>query len=471
MGRDILLSRWIKQIKQTGGAITLLLGSMTLTLTPGAAAEICDAAEDCAQPNQTAAVHQLAGSDAGARQPELGLEFELEGASSSAIDLQRPAQAESEAFIVKLEAGQPDLAEIQLGEPSQWDLTQTQLALNVIVPDTSDSTGKTRGYLVQQTMDDLERSKLEVAETAPVAVARSVKELVQPVAAADTVAQSEPAPESATETEEDERNPWRVEIQPYFFVPFDLSGDISIGNELEFNNEFGSGEGEDRFPVTFDFNLGLSDFLELDLTQLLWLAGRLEVWNDDVGLGLIVQGAYSKIGVEQEFDRFDVDLSTETIAVDVALGYNFGGPIPLREVDQAELDGVDEDAEIYPSLGFELFGGARYGSITQEVEFDPGPDFDFGPEWFEPLVGGRITFNLSEDLSFGVRADTSITTSGTSDENWNLFIGIDWQLSPNFSLRPAYRFYSLTVREDGRFGERKVSLDAQGLWLGLVFTF
>jgi opacity protein-like surface antigen len=437
---DILFNQCLQR---TGGFATVLLGSVILA-TGAVAAETCDA-DHCAESQDVATSTPVTILNASSNLSEP----QLEPASFAATDLQPSdsVQIDFTAFTVKPDLS-PSLA-VYPDDPAQWDLNQVKIAADSGLLKPAISADRS-----SEPLTPLENTAL--TDTPTLLANRSI----------DTAA--EPAEDEAAEEKNDERDPWRVEIQPYLFIPFDISGDVILGEDLDFNDEFGDDDSEDRFPVEIDFNLGLSDFLELDLTQLLWFAGRLEVWNDDVGLGLIVQGAYSKIGVEQEFDRLEVDLSTETISVDVALGYNFGGPVPLRSVDQDEFA---EDAEVYPSLGFELFGGARYGSITQKVEFDPGPDIDFGPEWFEPLVGGRITFNLSETLSFGVRADTSITTSDTSDENWNLFVGLDWQLSPNFSLRPAYRFYSLTVREDGPLGGRKVALEAQGLWLGLVYQF
>ncbi|MCU0526915.1 MAG: hypothetical protein MUF72_19060 [Elainella sp. Prado103] len=445
-------------MQHTGGVATALLSSIILA-AGAVAAETCDA-DHCVESQDVETSTPVT-----ILNPSIALpEPQLEAASFAAIDLQPSSHPEQIKFTAfPIESASSNSSAMLFSDPEQWNLDQVKVTSEPVVLNSAIPANPFSYPLTTP-----ENITFEIADTsAPLDNRSTAKAFYRPI---DTPANAEPVEESETEVEEveTERNPWRVEIQPYFFIPFDLSGDVIIGEDLEFNNRFGNNGDEDRFPVDIDFNLGLSDFLELDLTQLLWLAGRVEVWNDDVGLGLMVQGAYSKIGVEQEFDRFEVDLSTETVSVDVALGYNFGGPVPLRSVDQDELA---EDTEVYPSLGFELFGGGRYGSITQTVEFDPGPEIDFGPEWFEPLVGGRITFNLSETLSFGVRADTSITTSDTSDENWNLFVGLDWQLSPNFSLRPAYRFYSLTVREDGPLGGRKVSLNAQGLWLGLVFQF
>lgn len=239
-----------------------------------------------------------------------------------------------------------------------------------------------------------------------------------------------------------------------------------IGDDSEINDRFDlDSNGDGLLPAKINFERDLSDFLDLDFSNFLWLAGRVEVWNDDVNLGLIVQSSYANIGLEQERDLFDIDLRTELFTLDVALGYHLG-TVPLRSIDESE----DAD-DVFPSLTFEIFGGGRYGSITQDVDFDPGPDFEFEPDWFEPFVGGRVALNVSDRIALGVRADSSLGIGDGSDQNWNILVGLDWQLSRNFSLRPAYRIYQLTVREDGRFGDREVSLRAEGLWLEAVFQF
>lgn len=271
---------------------------------------------------------------------------------------------------------------------------------------------------------------------------------------------------------EDEENGWRFEFQPYLFVPFSVDGKVVVGDEAKINSdrpsdrpseEILSGERRERLPVDIDIDLDLGDFFDFNFNQLLWLAGSFEAWRGDVGF--ILDGAYTKIGIEESGQRIDIESDTEIITADLALGWHLG-TVPLGTVDKQS-----SSKEYFPSLSFEIFGGVSYGSITETVDFNPGPKFEFGPDWFEPLLGGRVKLNLAQNLALAVRAETSIPTDSDIKENWDVLLGLDWQLSRSFFLRPAYRFYKLSVEQDGRLGEREVTLRAEGLWLGLGWKF
>jgi len=86
---------------------------------------------------------------------------------------------------------------------------------------------------------------------------------------------------------------WRVDLSPYFYLPYDVSGDATIAGQ------------------TSSFELDTSDLLDLLSFA---LSGRLEVWKGD--FGLILDGYYVNLDDDGNVDtpgplpinaRVDVD--------------------------------------------------------------------------------------------------------------------------------------------------------------------
>lgn len=337
--------------------------------------------------------------------------------------------------------------------------------------------------------------------------------------------------QASSNGDETQTSPWRFEFQPFLFVPFSIDGDIVIGDNLEVDRAFYvdlltgalanvlrnrvsgdrlenalentleriplerlpneiSGElanelqlqlterlqtrieqrvrntlnrfPRDLLPATVDFNLGLSDLLDLDLNELLWLAGRFELWYEDVGV--FTQNSFSKIGFNSGNDLVSVDVDIELFTGAAGLAWRIGTISPGSASPSTT-------APAYPALTVDVFGGVNYGDLTQTVDFSPGPEFKFDPDWFEPMIGGRFALGLSDEITVGVRAETSIGLRGGTSENWEVLVGLDWRLSENFSLRPAYRIYKISLSDEGNLGTTRLDLTAEGLWLGFAFNF
>jgi len=337
------------------------------------------------------------------------------------------------------------------------------------------------------------------------------------------------------EESEDEPNPWRFEFEPYLFIPFSIEADIVVGDDAAVNRAFlldqltqqilealeGQVTGDrvtgdrirnaveaalgcdinclpdilpdlvgdelqidisnalreqietraesvlNRFPegslpVEVNASLGLSDFLEFNFNELFWLAGRFELWYGDVGL--FTQNAVSKIGLFDDERNIDVDIDIDLFGGEAGFLWRVGTG-SLRTTD------VDTDDPLYPTLTLDLMGGVRYGDLQQTVDFDPGPEFTLQADWFEPMVGTRIAFALSDAFALTARAATSFISGGDTTENWEVLLGANWRLSRNFYLRPAYRIYSIGFSDEGSVGTRSLNLTAEGLWLGFAFVF
>ena len=152
--------------------------------------------------------------------------------------------------------------------------------------------------------------------------------------------------------------------------------------------------------------------------------------------------------------------------VDFGLGYRLL-KLPLAE-DQSRM------------LTGDILGGGRYHYLKQEIELSAvhpilgpiGTTLGGSEEWVEMIVGGRIRFDVFENLAIGVRGDIGGFGIGSgSDLTWNVVAGIDWRFRENMSLKIGYRYMEIDYERHS--GSEKFGLDAQmkGPIIGLTITF
>ena len=216
-----------------------------------------------------------------------------------------------------------------------------------------------------------------------------------------------------------------------------------------------------QVPIKVDFNIGLGKILEFD--KILELGTRLEAWNGDIGL--IFQGVYAEMGLTENGSEIDINFNTELLTSEVSLAWHLG-TLPLTNVKEDS-----NSNSVYPSLDFEVYGGARFGYLNIDFGFDPGPDINYRPDWFDPAVGAQIQLNLADNLALTTRGGTSITGGSEAPVNWDLLIGLDWQVSRDLTLSAGYRLYQLKVKKEGDYGTSTVKMTSQGMRLGLAWSF
>jgi len=141
--------------------------------------------------------------------------------------------------------------------------------------------------------------------------------------------------------------------------------------------------------------------------------------------------------------------------------------------------GQDNDQK----LSFDLLGGGRYMNLEGEVDVRTGgplagPGLAIGrtfgrrEEWVDPIVGGRLRWDIDEKLAAAVRFDFGGFNIGNgSNLTWNLLAGIDYKLKENMSLKAGYRI--LDIDYDSGSGTNEFGLDAQfrGPIFGLTIKF
>ncbi|WRH67062.1 MAG: hypothetical protein RSE13_00795 [Planktothrix sp. GU0601_MAG3] len=216
-----------------------------------------------------------------------------------------------------------------------------------------------------------------------------------------------------------------------------------------------------QVPIEVDFNIGLGKILDFD--KILELGTRLEAWNGDIGL--IFQGVYTELGLTEKGSQIDIDFNTELLTSEISLAWHLG-TLPLTSVKDSS-----KPNSVYPSLDFEVYGGARFGYLNTDFGFDPGPDINYRPDWFDPSLGAQIKLNLADNLAITTRGGTAITGGSEAPVNWDLLIGLDWQVSRDLTLSAGYRLYQLKVTKEGDFGTSTVKTTSQGMRLGLGWSF
>jgi opacity protein-like surface antigen len=240
---------------------------------------------------------------------------------------------------------------------------------------------------------------------------------------------------------------WEVQFTPYFWVA-DLEGDATLRGRTG--------------PV----DVGFSDIWDnLDFG----LMGRVEAWQGK--WGLYFDGLYMDLGAEFSTPQglVSTDIDFKMIMLEFGIGHR------LWETQVGE--------ETNQKLSFDFLGGGRYMNLKGEVDVITngplsglglaiGSTFSRREEWVDPIVGGRLRWDIDEKLATVVRFDFGGFGIGEgSNLTWNLLAGIDYQLSKNMSLKAGYRIFDIDY--DSGSGSNEFGLDAQfrGPILGLTYSF
>jgi opacity protein-like surface antigen len=245
--------------------------------------------------------------------------------------------------------------------------------------------------------------------------------------------------EQNTENALKNSNQWNIEFTPYFWAA-ELKGDATLRGRTG--------------PVEKSFSDLLDD---LDIAFM----GRAEAWKGE--WGLFVDGIYMDLGAEFSTPQGLVSADI----VEFGLGYHLWETQVGKEESQ--------------KLSFDLLGGGRYMNLEGEVDIvvggplaglGLGRTFGRREEWVDPIVGGRLKWDIDEKLAAAVRFDFGGFDIGDgSSLTWNLVAGIDYKLKENLSLKAGYRIFDLDY--DSGSGNKEFGLDAQfrGPIFGLTILF
>jgi hypothetical protein len=83
--------------------------------------------------------------------------------------------------------------------------------------------------------------------------------------------------------------------------------------------------------------------------------------------------------------------------------------------------------------------GGRYFKSESEYREDPDQIKKGKQSWIDPIIGGRMTWEMTKRLAFTTRADVGGFGVGSEFE-WNLMAGIGYRLS-NITFMVDYRIW------------------------------
>ena len=121
--------------------------------------------------------------------------------------------------------------------------------------------------------------------------------------------------------------------------------------------------------------------------------------------------------------------------------------------------------------GAELIVGGRY--FKSEVEFEYRDDSDSikkgKQSWIDPIIGGRISWDMTKHLVFITRVDIGGFGIGSEFE-WNLMAGVGYRLS-NITFLGAYRIWYAKYENGSGDNLFVYDLTTSGPGLAMVIHF
>lgn len=173
---------------------------------------------------------------------------------------------------------------------------------------------------------------------------------------------------------------FELTLTPYVWLP-SISGDIGTG------------------PVTTSVDVCFTEVLQ-EATCVIGVFGRVEGWWDR--LGFYVDGGYTAIRVDGSTPiGTDVSVTSKLGIVDFGL---------LLEVADWQLGEKDSGS----GLELDAYVGGRYMYVGVDVDLQILPDQSASESWVDPVVGGRVIWDLNRKWSiiasgdvggFGVASD------------------------------------------------------------------
>ena len=141
---------------------------------------------------------------------------------------------------------------------------------------------------------------------------------------------------------------------------------------------------------------------------------------------------------------------------------------------------ADWDCDNGQSLHLDVLGGARYWDVAIETTLSITPGLlellpssvtlNGDESWLDPIVGGRVRWDVSDRLTFGVRGDIGGFGVG-SDFSWNVLGVVEYEFAPNVALIAGYRALAVDYTEGAGADAFEFDVTLHGPILGLAIRF
>ncbi len=202
-----------------------------------------------------------------------------------------------------------------------------------------------------------------------------------------------------------------------------------------------------------DFELNLRDALKvLDFTA----TGRFEAWNGR--FGLIAEGHY--LGISE---------NGETVAggeVVVDVDQSWIGLLAAYRVSEGSLSNGQ-------AFSFDVQGGARYNRIQQKINSTGPAALDLGgtKTWWEPVVGARFSWGMSEKWSGSVLVDAGGFGVNGNDLQWSATLGFEKKFNDQTALVFGWRYYEIDYSTSTSTGTFGYDVSQTGPFIGISHQF
>ena len=247
-------------------------------------------------------------------------------------------------------------------------------------------------------------------------------------------------PSAAAEEKPDENGGWEFQVAPYIWG-ISLDGDVTVsGNEG-------------------DLDLSFHDIWdELNIAGMLSFDARKGRW------GFLGDAVAANLGKDTKVDGIKID-PTVKLALLMAGGFYELGTWKLSDTAGKDV----------PTVTLDAYAAVRYTYLDIDLDLKGVGDASGDKDWFDPLIGTRAFFDLSEHWTlalwgdvggFGVGSDFTWGAMGTIGYRFRLF-------SEKNNVRVAGGYRAIYQDYTDGSGDDKFKWDVtfHGPILGLVIEF
>jgi hypothetical protein len=234
--------------------------------------------------------------------------------------------------------------------------------------------------------------------------------------------------------------------------------------------------------------LGASDWI-VQVTPYLWASGmegaispfeRAPTVDVDVPFSEVWDhlnfGGFVNVWARRDRFVFSGDLMYVNLS-----GADTVGPLP-NLAPEVELDASLDSIQFYaagqvgyrlvdtPQFTFDALAGGRFwyisNDLTLELQGVGRRSFDEDFSWFDPLVGARAFYNITDKLSVMGQADIGGFGVG-SELTWSVLGTFNYVFNDHWSASAGYKYMSVDYDDDGLVFD----VDMSGPVIGVTYRF
>ena len=209
--------------------------------------------------------------------------------------------------------------------------------------------------------------------------------------------------------------------------------------------------------TTAELDVGFIDILK-ESDSLFALQGHFELNNGT--WGVFIDPTYAALTMSGDVGPIEIDVEFDYTLVE------FGATYLVASWPQGE--GRESTLE--------ALAGGRYTSLDVDLDLTArafGTTISGGQDWIDPFVGGRVSFALSDDVTFLLRGDIGGFGVG-SDFTYNVVGLIGWDMTVfgnDATLRAGYRVLYQDYEDGSGATLFAYDVTTHGPILGMTFRF